>query len=210
VKPIIFTITLLLTAGLYICSFGDKDKDSADADYCFYFDGDDVKDKNKNEYDYVNFLLLKQNNRLEPLVLDTAREYLECSGRSVSSLSHVVFDDESDAALFSLMLGNYSGYSRILLCADCIKTKASKIKSEKQIKLPTLITKRIEENRKREDLSRLQNRIFSAYMLNSFNCYSHDWPAVPPLLDTSYRIDFRVRITGKCGYLATKILPPAK
>jgi hypothetical protein len=206
-KPTIFILALLLTAGLYACSYGDKD--SADADYCFYFESDDVKDK--NEYEYVKFLLLKQNNILEPTVLDAAREYLKCYGESWGTFFDIDFANELDTALFSFAgLGNYSGHSGFGFCNDCPDSKvASRIKSVRQVELPAVIKKPMKENLKRTSLLRLQNGIFNAHKSDRFTCYSHDGFSNPPLLDTSYRTNFRVRITGKCGYLATKILPPA-
>jgi hypothetical protein len=203
---VFFIFTLLLTGGLYACSFGDKD--SNDADYCFYFENYDAK--NRNKYDSVKFLLIRQNNRLEPIVLDTAREYLECYGRSAGMSFDIDFTDASDTALFSRRFGNHTYYSEIWGCNDCPDSRAAyKIKTVKHVELPTVITKSIEETHKREDLFRLENRTFNAHMSESFKCHSHDGFLSPPLMDTSYQINFRVRITGKCGYLATKILPPA-
>jgi hypothetical protein len=208
-NPIFFIFALLLAGGLYACSFGEKD--SADADYCFYFENNDVKGNDKNKSGYVNFLLLKQNNRFEPIVLDTARKYLECYGRAAGTSFDIDFTDASDAAFFSKWFEGHSYSSEIWGCIDCYDDSgtAYKIKTVKQVELPTVITKKIEGNRKREDFLRFKNRIFNAHKSESFTCESYDLFAGHPIIDTSYQIDFRVRITGKCGYLATKILPVA-
>jgi hypothetical protein len=191
-KSIIFILTLLL-AGLYTYSLGDKD--SADADYCFYFIGeDDVSGRDR--FGNIRFLLLKNNNILEPIVLnfDTVQERSFPNASSCgSSNAYIDFEDEADIALFSLTGwgGGYCGN----LCSP---------RRWRQMEFPMVIKKDIKKGLKAEDLLSLQNRIFDAHIRESIRCEQGDSSV---LIDTSYWIDFRVRITGECGYLATKILP---
>jgi hypothetical protein len=197
VKPIIFILTLLL-AGLYTCSLGEKD--SADADYCIYFIGEDsLSDKHK--FGNINFLLLKNNNILEPIVLNLDTVLQERSYPDAFSCwsmnTGIDFVDESDIALFSHTGWGIGGY-----CGNLCS-----FQRRRQAKFPTVIKENIKKGLKAEDLLSLQNRIFDAHMRESIRCELGDGSL---LIDTSYRIDFRVRITGKCSYLATKILLQAE
>jgi hypothetical protein len=186
-KNVISLFLLLLPAALCVYS---SDNDSSDAEYCF-----SVENNDKSGNAVVKFLLLKKNVRLESIALDTAPESSRFDGSDHRSswgrFSDFDFADESDNALFGRYAARSTSFANVG-CPDSIL-----------VELPAVIERRLEKGLKAENLLSLQDRIFNAHISGHLDCR-------PPPIDTSYRIDFRAKITGKCGYLASKILPLAQ
>jgi len=190
-----------LLADLYACS---TDADSADADYCFCFESYDINDKDK--YSSVNFLFLKEKRKLKPIRLNVMQEHLNCEGYAKDTYSKLDFVDKLGGRLFS-GFGAGSGYSIgrwVNTSTGELKPVTLYIESIIQPDFPKVIVEQLEEHRRREDLLLLKNRIVNAYVKESFECYKYKGTS---LIDTTYRINFRVKIIGECDSLQNAKIP---
>jgi hypothetical protein len=194
-KLIIFILALLLA----ILNSHSENMDSADADYCIDWIGDEKSIE-------ARLIFVKKYKDLK--IRLNIQEPLKCMGRYTSwPSSDFYFIDESGRKVFifeTLGFGSSaweskSAHSTVIRIDgrndDSSRSRIGRmvpelvkiLQPEIQIKFPDTT----ESNKyEREKLLQLKGKIIDAYINNYIKC--------DPDLDTTYRINFRVRITGVC------------
>lgn len=184
-KSIIFILTLLFVS-VYAHSEGI---DSVYAEYCLNLES-------KNDTLVVELSLVKKNKGLKPISLSGTREPLVCGDYFFHPSIEFEFIDKSGKEMFSVSVGEGPQSAPIGLsgCADCpIKSKIGPIPVKRQpviqLDLPESGKLMVLGNTK-EDLLPFKNKFINAYTYVRIRCLPH--------LDTTYRTDFPVKITGEC------------
>jgi len=178
----------LLFAGLHSHS---QSIDFADADYCIDW-------TNENKIRDTRLVVVKINNDLK--IRLSTQDSIKCIGYYSSIISsNFYFIDEYGKKVFTFML-----LPQLDVALTASRQKGSDETEPELVKiLPSIMqidfpdtTGKIAtplkntDEYKKEDLLQLKGKILNAHINHSIQCH--------PDLDTTYRIDFRVRITGEC------------
>jgi hypothetical protein len=176
-KIITYISTLLTVLASLPCH--SKNIGFADADYCINWIGN-------RKVLGANLVFVKENNNSNISLITKLPGMCRADYRAFTS-SYFYFIDRSGREVFSfesLSEGIALGWNKFPILSDW----------EKEIPLDFPDTTGYMEtslkNFKKNDLLRLKGKIIGAYIKHSIQC--------PPEFDTTYRIDFSVRIIGEC------------
>jgi hypothetical protein len=199
-KFIIFIFALLF-ANLHLHS---ENTNVADADYCIDCKGE------KKILDTIRLVLVKQNNNLK--IRRNTQKPLECIGSYFYNFStSFYFVDESGKELFSFESYRLYGGSAASLKIKSYEKRDDDehelhIKPERVGVLPPEITIELPDTtdymhfpetqyKKHNELKKKDFLLFKGNIIGAQTMY---WVSCKPDVDTTYYINFWVRITGEC------------
>jgi hypothetical protein len=196
----IFFVFMLLFASLHSHS---KDVNLADADYCLDWKSEKTEIK-RGEIPDVYLVFVKKNNDLKKHtspIMCAGENDVQLHLSSVSYMytfsSYFYFINTSGREIFSFeQIGKIN--AGIMGSVDGYSTAHTWLLPDAEIDFPsqaTLLTTSLEKFNK-NNLLWFKNRIIDAQIWQKVECV--------PNLDTTYRIDFSIRIIGECGCDSTE------